>query len=52
LADKLTELLIKTRQKLREKKDWQLADDIRERLNELNIILEDSKDGRGRYSLK
>jgi cysteinyl-tRNA synthetase len=43
LADKLTELLIETRQKLREKKDWQLADEIRERLNELDIVLEDRK---------
>jgi cysteinyl-tRNA synthetase len=35
-------LLIDTRQKLREKKDWQLADKIRARLNELNIVIEDA----------
>jgi cysteinyl-tRNA synthetase len=38
----LIELLIETRQRLREKKDWQLADKIRARLNELNIVIEDA----------
>ena len=38
----LIELLTETRQKLREKKDWQLADEIRARLNELNIVIEDA----------
>jgi cysteinyl-tRNA synthetase len=38
----LIELLTETRQKLREKKEWQLADEIRARLNELNIVIEDA----------
>ncbi len=38
----LIELLIDTRQRLREKKDWQLADKIRAGLNELNIVIEDA----------
>lgn len=51
VAKNLVELLIETRQKLREKKEWQLADEIRARLNELNIVLEDVKDGGGKYCL-
>jgi cysteinyl-tRNA synthetase len=42
VASNLIELLTKTRQKLREKKEWQLADEIRARLNELNIVIEDA----------
>lgn len=38
----LIELLTETRQKLREKKEWQLADEIRARLNELDIVIEDA----------
>jgi len=38
----LIEVLTETRQKLREKKEWQLADEIRARLNELNIVIEDA----------
>ncbi|HNZ05324.1 MAG TPA: hypothetical protein PKL01_02560, partial [Methanothrix soehngenii] len=41
-AEKLAELLIITRQKLREKKDWQLADEIRSRMNMLGISVEDT----------
>lgn len=52
LTGNLVELLIGTRQKLRDKKDWQLADEIRSRMNELNIALEDSKGGDARYSVK
>jgi cysteinyl-tRNA synthetase len=48
----MIKLLIETRQKLREKKEWQLADEIRDGLNELNIILEDAKDSGGKYTLK
>jgi len=48
----LIELLIEMRQKLREKKEWQLADEIRARLNELDIVVEDAKAGGGKYSLK
>ena len=39
----LVELLIEMRQKLRDKKQWQLADEIRARLNELDIVIEDAK---------
>jgi cysteinyl-tRNA synthetase len=46
----LIELLIEMRQKLREKKEWQLADEIRARLSELNIAIEDTKTGKGRYT--
>jgi len=42
IAGNLIELLIETRQKLREKKEWQLADEIRARLRELDIVIEDA----------
>ncbi len=48
-TDNLIELLIEMRQKLREKKEWQLADEIRARLSELNIVIEDTKTGKGKY---
>ncbi|MFB3766498.1 MAG: cysteine--tRNA ligase [Methanotrichaceae archaeon] len=51
LTGNLIELLIDIRQKLREKKDWQLADEIRSRMNELEIVLEDGKVVGNRYSL-
>ncbi len=50
-TDKLIELLIDVRQRLREKKDWALADEVRNKLNELGIVLEDAKAG-GRYTIK
>ncbi|HNX09822.1 MAG TPA: cysteine--tRNA ligase [Methanothrix sp.] len=43
IAEDLIDILAFARQKLREKKEWQLADEIRTRLNELHIVLEDSK---------
>jgi len=52
ITDNLIELLIEMRQKLREKKEWQLADEIRARLSELDIVLEDAKNGGGKYTLK
>jgi len=52
LIGSLIELLIEIRQKLRDKKDWQLADDIRNRMKELNIVLEDAKAGGGKYTIK
>ncbi|MEI8004091.1 MAG: DALR domain-containing protein, partial [Methanothrix sp.] len=52
VTDNLIELLIETRQKLREKKEWQLADEIRARLGELDIVIEDAKAGGGKYTLK
>ena len=51
MSSDLVGLLIEIRQMLREKKDWVLADQIRERMNELNIVLEDSQAG-GKYTLK
>jgi cysteinyl-tRNA synthetase len=42
IAGNLIELLIETRQKLREKKEWQLADEIRAKLSELDIVIEDA----------
>jgi cysteinyl-tRNA synthetase len=48
----LIELLIDVRQKLRDKKDWALADLIRDRMKESNIILEDAKASGGKYTIK
>ncbi|MGZ4869080.1 MAG: cysteine--tRNA ligase [Halobacteriota archaeon] len=42
IAGNLIELLIETRQKLREKKEWQLTDEIRAKLSELDIVIEDA----------
>jgi len=42
--EKLVELLVKVRNKLREKKDWPLADEIRKGLSEVGIELEDKRD--------
>ena len=37
----LIDIITTVRDKLREKKDWEISDEIRERLCELDIILED-----------
>ena len=50
ITESLIALLIEMRQKLREKKEWQLADEIRARLSELNIVIEDAKTGKGKYT--
>jgi cysteinyl-tRNA synthetase len=42
---RFVELLIDVRRELREAKQWALADRIRDRLLELGVSLEDSKDG-------
>jgi cysteinyl-tRNA synthetase len=47
----LIELLIEMRQRLRDKKDWEMADTIRNRMKDLNVVLEDAKEG-GKYTLK
>ena len=47
LESELIELFIELRQKFRGKKDWESSDAIRDRLNNLGIVLEDSKDGSG-----
>ena len=41
----LVELLISIRRKLRESKQWALADEIRNRLSSLGILLEDTAEG-------
>jgi len=45
LVDDLMTLLIDIRKELRAKKEWQLADEIRDRLSDSGILLEDSKSG-------
>ena len=37
----LIELLKDFRNKLREKKEWELSDEIRSRLKDMNIVIED-----------
>jgi cysteinyl-tRNA synthetase len=44
-AEELIEKLIKLRQGFREAKQWQLADEIRDKLAELGIVLEDMAQG-------
>jgi len=43
--DRFIELLVSVRQKARSKKDWELADYIREELKKLGIRIEDTKTG-------
>ena len=42
---KLMELIIELRAQARSKKDWATADTIRDRLREIGVALEDTKDG-------
>lgn len=51
MAGELIELLVDIRQKLREKRDWELADEIRDRLRDLDIALEDTR-LEGKYTPK
>jgi cysteinyl-tRNA synthetase len=44
-ASQLVELLIEVRNELRSRKVWDLTDLIRDRLNEIDILLEDNKEG-------
>ena len=44
-ADKFISLLIEVRSEARKEKNWALSDMIRERLKELNVTIEDGKDG-------
>ena len=44
-AEQLLQVLIDTRDKLREAKQWQLADEIRAKLAVLDITLEDTPQG-------
>jgi len=45
LSEKLIDLIIDIRDKLRKKRIYKLADEIREKLRKLGIILEDTKEG-------
>ena len=44
-AGPFIELLLATRQRLREAKQWLLADEIRDRLRDLGVVVEDRPDG-------
>jgi len=44
-AEPYIELLVDLRSQLREQKLWELADQLRDHLAELDVIIEDSKDG-------
>jgi cysteinyl-tRNA synthetase len=45
LLDKIITLLIEMRQVARKNKNWQMADNIRDRLNTIGVILEDTPEG-------
>ncbi len=51
MVDGLMELIIDIRQSARENKDWTTSDTIRDKMNELNIVLKDGADGTG-WTLK
>lgn len=44
-ADPYIDLLVEIRTKMRKQKLWEFSDLIRDRLNELGVVIEDSKDG-------
>jgi len=44
-ADPFIDLLIELRKELRQQKNWQMSDRIRDELKRLGVSLEDSKDG-------
>ncbi len=50
-ADDVVELLIKIREIARSKKEFDISDRIREMLREMNIVVEDTKDGQVWYYL-
>lgn len=43
LTGELVDLLTSVREKLRQKKEWELSDEIRSKLGDLDIVLEDKK---------
>ena len=45
LLDQLMELILELRKKARENKDWETADRLRDALQQMNIIVKDSKEG-------
>ena len=44
-ADKFIDLLVEVRSEVRKQKLWAVSDQIRDRLKELGVIIEDSKEG-------
>jgi cysteinyl-tRNA synthetase len=44
-ADKFISLLVELRSEMRKQKNWAMSDLIRDRLKELGVAIEDSKDG-------
>ena len=44
-ADKFIALLVEVRNEARKQKNWAMSDLIRDRLKELGVAIEDSKDG-------
>ena len=46
------ELLLETRRKLRDIKQWALADDVRDRLKALGVIVEDKPGGESAWRLE
>jgi cysteinyl-tRNA synthetase len=53
LTDELVNLILDAREKLRGKKEYELSDELRDRLTELGVVLEDTADGiKWRHSKK
>ena len=44
-ADKFIDLLVEVRSEVRKQKLWAMSDSIRDKLNELGVAIEDTKDG-------
>lgn len=44
-VDKMVDVLVEVRAQLRQQKNWAMSDLIRDRLKELGVVLEDSKEG-------
>ena len=44
-ADAFIDLLVALRRDLRTEKNWAMSDKIRDELNKLGVVLEDSKEG-------
>jgi len=51
LVENLISILIDVRNEMRKRKEWEIADDIRERLKKIGVILEDSPKGT-RWTIK
>lgn len=46
-ADEFIRLLLKIRQRMREKKEYEIADEIRDELGEMGVVVEDKEEGPG-----